>query len=82
MKQFIPDFADDASNVYRTKEFIVKQELLIGCNNVEGNSMYSHDTYYARNEMIVREYEAYFARRKRIDGKRLPCTMYTRKYIY
>ena len=82
MKQFIPDFAEDASNVYRTKEFIVKQELLIGCNNVEGNSMYSHDTYYARNALIDLEYEAYFARRKRIDGKRLPGTMYTRKYIY
>lgn len=82
MKKGIPEFVSNANNVYRTKNFIVKQEIVIGCDSVEMNAVLSRDTFYARTAVRDMEYEAYFSRRRYVNGKRLPSTIYSRKYIY
>ena len=82
MKKGIPEFVRNANNVYRTKNFIVKQEIAIGCDSVGMSVVLSRDTFYARTTVRDMEYEAYFSRRRYINGKRLPSTIYSRKYIY
>lgn len=77
----IPDFLDGATNVYRTKEYIVKQVIVIHYDATENNGVVSRDTYYRRTEKRDAEYEITFCMRKHIDGKRLPTTMYARTYI-
>ena len=75
------DFMVNASNVYRTKGFIVKQEIHIGTDGYDTNQVVSVDTYYKRTPEREVAYKAVFADRKRINGRRLPSTMYTRTYI-
>lgn len=82
MKKGIPEFIRNANNVYRTKKFIVKQEIAIGCDSVGMSAVLSRDTFYARTTVRDMEYEAYFSQRRYINGKRLPSTIYSRKYIY
>lgn len=77
----IPEFLDGATNVYRTKEYIVKQIISIRYDAEENNAVISRDTYYRRTEKRDAEYEIAFCMRKHIDGKRLPTTMYARTYI-
>lgn len=81
MKKGIPEFVRNANNVYRTKNFF-KQEIAIGCDSVGMSAVLSRDTFYARTTVRDMEYEAYFSRRRYINGKRLPSTIYSRKYIY
>ena len=76
-----PDFLIGATNVYRTSEFIVKQEIMTISDSDKNTYMISKDTYYLRNENLDDYYESYFAKRKDIDGKRLPVTMYVRAYV-
>jgi hypothetical protein len=75
------DFMVNASNVYRTKDFIVKQEIHIGTDGYDTNQVVSVDTYYKRTQEREIAYKALFKDRKRINGKRLPSTMYTRTYV-
>lgn len=75
------DFLKDATNVYRTKHFIVKQVIQIKYDTREDNIVCSHDTFYARTKDRDEVYEALFCNRKNINGKRLPTTMYARTYI-
>ena len=81
MNQCLPEFAVGATNVYRTKYFIVKQSMSVNHDENEGNSVISHDTYYMRTRKRDAEYEQLFSTRKRLNGKRLPTTMYTRRYV-
>lgn len=76
-----PDFIKEATNVYRTKDFIVKQIIAIEYDCCEDNEVFSHDTYYKRTPTRDREYEYLFGGRRNIDGKRLPSTVYNRRYI-
>ena len=41
----------------------------------------SRDTYYRCTPKRDREFEAAFADRKNVNGKRIPTAMYTREYI-
>ena len=75
------DFMVNASNVYRTKDFIVKQEIRIGIDCYGTKQVFSVDTYYKRTPEREVAYKAMFADRKRINGKRLPSTMFTRMYV-
>ena len=75
------DFMVNASNVYRTKDYIVKQEIHIGTDGYDTNQVVSVDTYYKRTPKRELAYKSLFADRKRINGRRLPSTMYTRTYI-
>lgn len=77
----VPDFVKGATNVYRTRDYIVKQVIGIKIDCEEDNAVVSHDTFYRRTPKRDAEYELLFSNRKRIDGKRLPTTMYARTYI-
>ncbi len=81
MKQFIPDFLQDADNVYRTKHFIVKQVMKIHENSVENNSVISYDTYYCRTIKRDLAYNMAYQDKANLDGNRLPSTVYTKTYI-
>ncbi len=81
MKTKIPVFVKGASNVYRTRDFIVNQRLAIDEDTFETNVLVSRDTYYKRTAKRDYEYERYYSKRKNIDGKRLPSGMYVRTYI-
>ena len=77
----VPEFMQDATNVYRTRDYIVKQVIGIRYDCEENNNVISHDTFYRRTPKRDAEYEILFCNRKRLDGKRLPTTMYARTYI-
>ena len=77
----IPEFLIDATNVYRTSEYIVKQKIGVRFDKRENNVVYSDDTYYRRTLRRDYEYEQAFKGRKNINGRRLPTTMYARTYI-
>ena len=72
---------DDAVNIYRTKHYIVEQILDVQDDNVESAELCSHDTFFRRTKKRDAQYEELFRSRKRIDGKRLPATMSSRKYV-
>ncbi len=80
MKNRVPDYLKGATNVYRTKQHIVKQILGIQYSQKENNVVFSRDTYYRRTPERDKEYEIMFCLRRNIDGKRLPSTMYAREY--
>lgn len=68
-------------NVYRTKDYIVKQNLFVVVNLENNNSILSIDTYFRRTLLRDAEYLLLYKDRKNIDGKRLPSNTYIRTYI-
>ena len=70
-----------ASNVYRTSEYIVKQEITTFSDSDKNTYMVSKDTYYLRNQDLDDIYEYIFAKRKELNGKRFTVTMYVRTYV-
>ena len=78
---YVPDFMVDAMNIYRTRDFIVKQVIGIKYSDVENIAVISNDTFYRRTKKRDREYERIFSERKQINGKRIPSTMYARTYV-
>ena len=76
-----PDFVENADNLYRTKLFIVKQVLTIDIEKLERTHIISVDTFYKRTRKRDKQFDAIFAETRYKNGKRLPCTMSTRKYV-
>ena len=72
------DFIDeDATNIYRTAEFIVKQHLSY-ITDIDGRTrIMSEDTYYYRTEERDDVYDELFL----TEGKRLHSSMHVRTYI-
>jgi hypothetical protein len=68
-------------NVYRTCDYIVKQELYLIVNAEQNNAVLSVDTYYRRTLLRDSKYQLLYKDRKHIDGKRLPSNTYIRTYI-
>ena len=68
-------------NVYRTRDYIVKQELYLIVNAEQNNAVLSVDTYYRRTLVRDSKYLLLYKDRKHIDGKRLPSNTYIRTYI-
>ena len=68
-------------NVYRTRDYIVKQELYLIVNAEQNNAVLSVDTYYRITLLRDSKYQLLYKDRKHIDGKRLPSNMYIRTYI-
>ncbi len=68
-------------NVYRTKDFIVKQNIYVLINIEENNAVLSVDTYYRRTLLRDSKYLMLYKDRKHIDGKRLPSNTYVRTYV-
>ena len=77
----IPDFLSDATNVYRTDEYIVKQQIVYKTDETLGTFLFSRDTYYRCTAKRRGEYEAVFADRINKDGTRIHATVYVRKYV-
>ena len=68
-------------NGYRTRDYIVKQELYLIVNAEQNNAVLSVDTYYRRTVLRDSKYLLLYKDRKHIDGKRLPSNTYIRTYI-
>ena len=77
----IPTFQQKATNVYRTKQYIVKQMLQIQYDNINNAQIISLDTYYKRTAMRDFQYAQLFKHQIEKNGHRLHCTMYKRKYV-
>ena len=78
-----PNLSRISDNVYRTKEFIVKQQLsIIRKDGYEVPVLLSTDTFYKRTKYRDYQYDIMYDDREIPEGKRLPSTSYTRKYIY
>ncbi len=77
----IPEFCEDAVNVYRTKRYIVKQDISVEMTDGGDTIIFSNDVFYERTKIRDKQYEHVFAERKNMNGKRLPSTSYTRRYI-
>lgn len=77
----IPEFLKDATNVYRTKNYIVRQVIDLEYDSVEGANLCSYDTFYIRTKERDAEYERCFRSRRRVNGKRLTTGLATRKYV-
>lgn len=76
-----PDFMVDATNVYRTDNYIVKQDLYLDYDIDNQDFLYSKDTFYLRNKQIDKLYEIIFSDRKDLNGKRIPAKSHQRKYV-
>ena len=75
------DFLENADNVYRTKRFIVKQEIDYEVNALHDNMLVSHDTYYVRTSTRDLQYEKAFNGKYNLDGRRVATGMSTRRYV-
>ena len=73
------DFLYEANNVYRTKNYIVKQIIGVRCSEQENNVMFSFDTYYRRTAKRNRIYEKHFRERKNKDGRHYIAIPHTEK---
>lgn len=71
------DFLDNATNVYRTEEYIVNQHLTYVAEALGITRILSEDTYFLRTKLRDMLYEQLFEN----DGKRIHASMYVRTYI-
>ena len=71
----------EAENAYRTKKYIVVQRVGYRYSDKDDNVLYSIDTYYLRNKKRDSEYERAFSEKQNVNGRRLPVSMYVRKYV-
>ena len=71
------DFLDNATNVYRTEEFIVSQHITFCSDGLGSTRILSEDTYYSRTKLRDLLYDKLFEN----DGKRIHSAMYVRTYI-
>lgn len=81
MTEKIPEFLVGATNVYRTREYIVKQCVALSYDELYGSYLFSRDTYYRCTPKRDRQFEDAFADRLNVNGKRIPTSMYARRYI-
>lgn len=80
-EKFTSEFMNTAVNVYRTKYYIIKQDLYLD-TNIDGQEfLFSKDTFYLRNKKLDKIYEMIFSDRVNIDGRRIKCASYSRNYI-
>ncbi len=78
------NFVDEleiANNAYRTKDFIVTQELTYRRNEIQGAALVSVDVFYKRTKERDVMYEKVFAKRWHLNGRRIRSSMYTRRYV-
>lgn len=75
------EFLERSTNVYRTRFYIVRQQIMYRRDSLLGAYLCSRDTFYCRTPERDRQYEAAFPHNQEKDGKRIPTLMYIRKYI-
>lgn len=71
----------DANNAYRTRDYIVTQEIKYVKDAFLGSYIESHDVFYKRTKDRDAIYEKVFALRFMIDGDRIHSRVYTRNYL-
>lgn len=71
------DFLKNATNVYRTEEFIVSQHITFCADGLGATRILSEDTFYSRTKLRDMLYEKLFES----DGKRIRSAMFVRTYI-
>ena len=76
----LPEFVQGATNVYRTKSYIVKQNVSLGHQGLESTTLISRDTYYVRTPKRDAIYESIFEGNKDLDGRHIPTMAYFRTY--
>ncbi len=76
-----PDFMENADNVYRTRDYIMRQVIGVNFDSEMDNNIFSQDTFFARTPARDRQYESIFAKRFNINGRRMRSMMYSRKYV-
>lgn len=76
-----PDFMVNADNVYRTRDYIVKQVIGVNLDAQMDNCICSQDTFYARTPLRDKQYEEILSKRFNPDGRRLKSAMYSRQYV-
>lgn len=74
------DFLQNADNVYRTPEFIVKQKISLSWNDKCEVHTVSDDTYFVRTPKRDAQFDNIFSIRENVDGKRVKSGAYTRTY--
>lgn len=67
-------------NVYRTKKFIVEQQIYLDYLPDGSTVMFSNDIYYKRTHSEDRRYEKKYNFRENINGKRIYVGLYKRSY--
>ena len=77
----MPEFLERSTNVYRTRFYIVRQQIMYRRDSLLGAYLCSRDTFYCRTPERDRQYEAAFPHNEEKNGKRIPTLMYIRKYI-
>ena len=77
----MPEFLERSTNVYRTRFYIVRQQIMYRRDSLLGAYLCSRDTFYCSPTARDRQYEAAFPHNQEKDGKRIPTLMYIRKYI-
>lgn len=72
----------NATNIYRTENYIVKQQISVS-NVVDGNTvMISDDIFYFRTPVRDRMFEKIFeSSRRNLNGKRIKTALQTRQYV-
>lgn len=76
----LPEFVQGATNVYRTKSYIVKQNVSLGHQGLESTTLISRDTYYVRTPKRDAVYEHIFEGNQNLEGRRIPTMAYFRTY--
>lgn len=76
----IKEMFENATNVYRTRKYIVKQVVNYNVQN-KFHVLYSQDTFYKRTYLRDKYYETKYRNKIDINGKRLKTACSTRKYI-
>ena len=77
----IKEIFENATNVYRTRKYIVKQIISYEVHNEFNNILYSQDTFYKRTYLRDKYYESKYKNKIDINGKRLKTACSSRKYI-
>ena len=63
------------------QKYIFVQRVGYRYSDKDDNVLYSIDTYYLRNKKRDSEYERAFSEKQNVNGRRLPVSMYVRKYV-
>ena len=75
------DFLDNATNVYRTKNYIIKQKIYIKTDIFCNILLFSDDFYYLRTRQRDFAFDIVFRNRQVKDGYRLHSNSYSKRYI-
>ena len=76
------DFLIDATNVYRTKNYIIKQKICIKTDIFCNILLFSADFYYLRTKERDYIFDIVFRNRQSLNGHRLHSNSYTKEYIF